>query len=158
VIHVETRRAPERCAYCHDDGVGVVACASCGVALHAECWTHAGRSCPTIGCAERRPPRPVSRLRFTPEARQFVLRWLSAILALWGVSLVGTSVAGSDIVIVPALATLIAVPAMQALAVLAIAEASRRRSARPLLYYVVALIALLVLVGMVGRAIVLALS
>ncbi|HZV01131.1 MAG TPA: hypothetical protein VFF73_30745 [Planctomycetota bacterium] len=45
----ESREA--RCAYCHDAPRGaLVACASCGALLHAECRSALGR-CTTLGCA-----------------------------------------------------------------------------------------------------------
>ena len=56
-----------RCAYCHDDGFGVVApCPGCGSLLHGSCWLEV-EGCPTLGCgarpnasfALRRPPATI---------------------------------------------------------------------------------------------------
>jgi len=56
-----------RCAYCHDDGFGVVApCPGCGSLLHGSCWLEV-EECPTLGCgarpnasfALRRPPATI---------------------------------------------------------------------------------------------------
>jgi hypothetical protein len=42
-----------RCAVCHDDARGAVACAACAVLIHDECARLCG-GCPTLGCASAR--------------------------------------------------------------------------------------------------------
>ena len=47
-----------RCAYCHDETLGLTTstCEGCGTLLHLACSAELG-ACPTLGCAKARPPR-----------------------------------------------------------------------------------------------------
>ena len=59
MLRLAERAPPSRCALCHDERGDLAPCEECGTAFHGDCRKNIS-TCPTIGCAGRRPTRRTS--------------------------------------------------------------------------------------------------